>query len=132
MFEKLLEDLAGSGARVEKGCGTAEGVACAAYQERVFDPVVVLRISPALVDAHITATAQEAGPVFPDVSSETAAYRLLLEHVLIALRNDVRSGGVISLRDGAVRLEQDREAPAAPAGGDFHWSASPGWNDPRR
>jgi hypothetical protein len=123
LIERLARDLTDEFGRAEVDpAGT--GVLIHARGDDEFDPPVRFRSSDADLRAHLSAMADDAADVFPDVEPLQAAYQLFLVHIDEELATKVVPGSEMQLLDGEWSISPTRPPMTfdlPPDGGPYVW-----------
>jgi hypothetical protein len=121
LIERLARDLDEEFGRAEVD-PAGGGVLVHARGDEPFDPPVRFVSSDSELRAHLSAMAEDAADVFPDVEPMQAAYQLFLVHIDEELATKVVPGSEMRLQDGTWNISPMRPPMAfdlPPGGGPY-------------
>jgi hypothetical protein len=123
-LHRLINDLAGEGTQLERDVSTG-ALLLRSHNGRPVDPAISLDVTEEEFARYLAVSSEDAGIVFPDVDSTTAAYRLFLVNLEEELATKAMPGSRITIRGGGLRTRPERpvETWDLPDSDGYTWEA---------
>ena len=104
---RLIDDLAGEGTHLERDVSTG-ALLVRSHNGRPVDPAVILQVTEEQFARYLAESSDDAGIIFPEVDSTTAAYRIFLVNLEEELATKAMPGSRITIRGGGLRTRPER------------------------